>query len=57
MSSKHRLASGMTKDRTASRCARTVQEAELEGGAPRALGALPELTQRCATCHTSYRPR
>jgi cytochrome c556 len=48
---------GMTMHRAASRFARTAQEAEVEGGAPRALGALSELTQRCAACHASYRLR
>jgi len=48
---------GMTMHRTASRFARTAQEAEVEGGVPRALGALSELTQRCVACHASYRLR
>lgn len=46
---------GMTMHHAASRFARTAQEAELEGGLPRALTALSELTQRCAACHASYR--
>lgn len=48
---------GMTMHRAASRFARTAQEAEVEGGVPRALGALSELTQRCVACHESYRLR
>lgn len=48
---------GMTMHRAASRFARTAQEAELEGGVPRALGALSELTQRCVACHANYRLR
>lgn len=46
---------GMTMHHAASRFALTAQEAELEGGLPRALSALSELTQRCAACHASYR--
>lgn len=48
---------GTTMHRTASRFARTAQEAKVEGGVPRALGALAELTQQCAACHASYRLR
>lgn len=48
---------GMTMHRAASRFARTAQEAEVEGGVPRVLSALSELTQRCAACHASYRLR
>lgn len=48
---------GMAMHRTASRFARAAQEAEVEGGVPRALSALSELTQRCAACHASYRLR
>jgi len=48
---------GMTMHRTASRFARTAQEAAVEGGVPRALGALSELTQRCVACHASFRLR
>ena len=48
---------GMTIHRTASRFARTAQEAAVEGGVPRALGALSELTQRCVACHANFRLR
>lgn len=46
---------GMAMHRAASRFARTAQEAEVDGGVPRALTALSELTQRCAACHARYR--
>ena len=48
---------GMAMHRAASRFARTAQEAPVEGGLPRALTALSELTQRCTACHASYRLR
>jgi cytochrome c556 len=48
---------GSAMHRAASRFARTAQEAELEGGVPRALSSLSELTQQCVACHASYRLR
>jgi cytochrome c556 len=43
--------------RTASRFARTTQEAAVTNDMPRALGALAEITQQCAACHAGYRLR
>jgi hypothetical protein len=48
---------GTTMHRTASRFARTTQEAAVTNDMPRALGALSELTQQCAACHAGYRLR
>ena len=48
---------GTAMHHAASRFARTAQEAEVEGGVPRALGSLSEITQQCAACHASYRVR
>jgi hypothetical protein len=48
---------GTSMHRAASRFALTAQEAKLDGGVPRALSALSDLTQRCAACHASYRLR
>jgi cytochrome c556 len=46
---------GTAMHRSASRFARTAQEAQVQGGVPRALDALAELTQQCVACHASYR--
>jgi hypothetical protein len=46
---------GTTMHRTASRFARTAQEARVKGGVPLALNALAELTRQCVACHASYR--
>jgi len=46
---------GMTMHRTASRFARIAQETAVDNNLPRALGALADLTQKCAACHASYR--
>jgi hypothetical protein len=46
---------GSAMHRSASRFARTAQEAQLEGGVPRALRALSDLTQQCVACHAAYR--
>jgi cytochrome c556 len=48
---------GTAMHRSASRFARTAQEAQVQGGVPRALGALADLTQQCVACHASYRLR
>jgi hypothetical protein len=48
---------GTTMHRTASRFARTTQEAAVTNDMPRALGALAEITQQCAACHAGYRLR
>jgi cytochrome c556 len=48
---------GTSMHRAVSRFARTAQEAEVEGGVPRALNALSQVTQQCAACHASYRLR
>lgn len=48
---------GTTMHRAASRFAQTAREAAVEGGAPRALGALAEVTRQCVACHASYRLR
>lgn len=46
---------GTTMHRTASRFARTAQEAQVKGGVPLALNALAGLTQQCVACHASFR--
>ena len=46
---------GTAMHRTASRFARTAQEASFDNDLPRALGALADLTQQCAACHAGYR--
>jgi hypothetical protein len=46
---------GTAMHRSASRFARTAQEAAFDNGLPRALGALADLTQQCAACHAGYR--
>jgi cytochrome c556 len=46
---------GTAMHRSASRFARTAQEAQVKGGVPLALNALAELTQQCVACHASYR--
>jgi len=46
---------GMTMHRAASRFARIAQETAVDNNLPRALGALADLTQKCAACHASYR--
>lgn len=48
---------GTTMHRTASRFARTAQEAAVTNDLPRALGVLAELTQQCTACHAGYRLR
>jgi cytochrome c556 len=48
---------GTTMHRTASRFARTTQEAAVTNDIPRALGALGELTRQCNACHAGYRLR
>lgn len=48
---------GTAMHRTASRFARTAQEAQLKDDVPRALNALADLTQQCVACHASYRLR
>jgi cytochrome c556 len=48
---------GTAMHRTASRFARTAQEAQVQGDLPRALNSLAELTQQCVACHASYRLR
>ena len=48
---------GTTMHRTASRFARTTQEAAVTNDIPRALGALAELTRQCNACHAGYRLR
>ncbi len=48
---------GTAMHRSASRFARTAQEAAVTRDLPKALGALAELTQQCTTCHASYRLR
>jgi hypothetical protein len=48
---------GTAMHRAASRFARTAQEAQVQGGVPRALDALAGLTQQCVACHASYRLR
>ena len=48
---------GTTMHRTASRFARSTQEAAVTNDIPRALGALAELTQQCNACHAGYRLR
>lgn len=48
---------GTNMHHTASRFARTAQEAAVTNDLPRTLGALAELTQQCAACHAGYRLR
>ncbi len=48
---------GTAMHRSASRFARTTQEAAVTNDLPRALGALADLTQQCTACHASYRIR
>ena len=45
---------GMDMHRTASRFARTAQEAAVDNDLPKALQALAGLTQKCAACHAAY---
>jgi hypothetical protein len=46
---------GTGMHRAASRFARTAQEAAVEGGVPKALDALADLTRQCVACHAGYR--
>lgn len=46
---------GTAMHRSASRFARTAQEAQVQGDLPRALNGLAELTQQRVACHASYR--
>lgn len=48
---------GTAMHRSASRFARTAQEAQVKGGMPLALNALADLTQQCVACHASFRLR
>jgi hypothetical protein len=48
---------GTAMHRSASRFARTAQEAQVKGGVPLALNALADLTQQCVACHASFRLR
>jgi hypothetical protein len=48
---------GTAMHRSASRFARTTQEASFDSDLPRALGALADLTQKCVACHAGYRLR
>jgi len=48
---------GTNMHRSASRFARTAQEAAVTKDLPRTLGALADLTQQCTACHASYRLR
>lgn len=48
---------GGAMHRTASRFARTAQEAAFDDDASSALAALSDLTQACVACHASYRLR
>ena len=48
---------GTAMHRSASRFARTAQEAAVTRDLPKALGALANLTQQCTACHASYRLR
>ncbi len=48
---------GTTMHRSASRFARTAQEAQVKGDVRPALNALAELTRQCVACHASYRLR
>lgn len=45
---------GTSMHRSASRFARTAQEAAVTRDLPKTLGALADLTQQCAACHASY---
>jgi hypothetical protein len=46
---------GTAMHRSASRFARTAQDASFDNGLPQALGALADLMQQCAACHAGYR--
>jgi hypothetical protein len=46
---------GTAMHRAASRFAVTAQEAAIEGGVPRALEALNQVTKACVACHAGYR--
>ncbi len=46
---------GTAMHRSASRFARTAQEAAVTRDLPKVLGALADLTQQCTACHASYR--
>jgi hypothetical protein len=46
---------GTAMHRAASRFAVAAQEAAIEGGVPRALEALNEVTKACVACHAGYR--
>ncbi|MHB1142356.1 MAG: hypothetical protein ACYC1T_11460 [Sulfuricaulis sp.] len=46
---------GAAMHRTASRFARTAQDASFDNDRPQALGTLADLTQKCAACHAGYR--
>jgi len=46
---------GTAMHHTASRFARTAQEAAVTSDLPRTLGALAGLTQQCVACHAGYR--
>lgn len=48
---------GTSMHHSASRFARTAQEAAVTNDLPRALNALADLTQQCTACHTGYRLR
>lgn len=48
---------GTAMHRSASRFARTAQEAAVTNDLPRTLNALADLTQQCTACHASYRLR
>ncbi len=48
---------GTAMHRSASRFARTAQEAAVTRDLPKSLGALADLTQQCTACHASYRLR
>lgn len=48
---------GTAMHRSASRFARTAQEAAVTNDTPRALGALADLTRQCNACHAGYRLR
>lgn len=46
---------GTAMHRSASRFARTAQDASFDNDLPQVLGALADLTQRCSACHAGYR--
>jgi cytochrome c556 len=48
---------GTAMHRSASRFARTAQDASFDNDLPQVLGALADLTQRCSACHAGYRLR